>query len=190
MSESITYQDLEKNCPISCPFLRKLPDKHVYLCTEYHSFLEIDKYGLPRRNGQCGVQEIDNAVEVLKSVSVSIDLWGPHVLTLDDKQLLNNIACVLDNSERTTLAFILENKNTAKAFMNTFAHQPKDADLVANTRAVIREYEEKYLDKEELQKRHIQSRSNQLKSTQKQMEEDNLRFRLIMEQKEKNNHSK
>lgn len=190
MSENITFQDLEKNCPLGCPFLRKLPDKHVYLCTEYRKFLELDKYGMPRRNSQCGVQEVDNAVSVLKSMASNIDLWGPYVLSLDDKQLLNNIMCVLDNSERMVLAFILENQHTAKSFMNTFARQPKDSDLVMNTRAVIREYEEKYLDKDELKKRKTQALSKQSKSSEKQMEDDNLKLQLLLKQKEKNEYSK
>ena len=40
MDESITYWDLERNCPKDCPFLRKLKDKHIYLCVEYRLFLE------------------------------------------------------------------------------------------------------------------------------------------------------
>lgn len=182
MDEAITYWDLERNCPKDCPFLRKLKDKHIYLCVEYRLFLENDKYGIPRKSGKCGTKEVDNAKETLKKLSEQLDNVGPDVLTRDDNALLRNIMAVLDKSERETVATILDSPDLAQSFIKAFERQPKDHELVSNIRAVITEYEEKYVDK---QKKQNRSRPEENKSNEET--DEKLRLKALIEKmREKN----
>lgn len=175
MDEIITFLALERNCPKDCPFLRKLQGKHVYLCTEYRVFLEVDKYGLPRRSGKCGIKEVDNAKETLKSLVKKLDNVGPDILTREDNMLLRNMIAVLDQSERETINQILETSSIAQKFMKAFEKQPKDNELLSNTRALLKEYEEKYVDK---QKKQNRSRPEENKANET---EEQTRLRLLLE---------
>ncbi len=161
-NDTLTYQELEHNCPLSCPFLRKIPEKHFFLCCEYRVFLETDKYGLPRRSGKCGIKDIDNAKAVLKSLSEHLDK-STIELTREDKELLKNVMLVLDSSEREALDMLLNTQSIAKAFTESFNKQPKDSSLLANTRALIKEYEEKYLKSNKEKNRSKSQEENQMK---------------------------
>ncbi len=172
--EVLTYQDLEHNCPLSCPFVRKIQEKHIFLCTEYRVFLEINKYGLPRRSGKCGIKEVDNAKEVLKSLNAHLDN-GLLTLTREDKDLLKNVMLILDSSEREVLDMVLKTQSLAKTFCDSFNKQSKDASLVANTRGLLKEYEKKYF-KTEKDKNH--SRSEEEKEIDERKRQEQLRLLL------------
>ncbi len=182
MDETITYWDLERNCPKDCPFLRKLQDKHIYLCVEYRLFLENDKYGLPRKSSKCGTQEVDNAKETLKKLAKHLDNLGLDVLTREDNALLRNIIAVLDQSEREAVATILNSPDLAQSFIKSCEKQPKDNELVSNIRAVITEYEKKYKDK---QKKQNRSRPEDNKSNEET--DEKLRLRALLQKMHEKN---
>ncbi len=180
----LTYQELEHNCPLSCPFLRKFHDKHIFICTEYRVFLETDKYGLPKRSGKCGIKDIDNAKDVLKSLSENLD--KPElVLTHEEKDLLKNIVLLLDNSERGMLEAILKTDSIAKKFCDSFHKLPQDNSLLPNTRALLEEYEEKYLKEDREKNRSRPAEDKQFEETKRQ---EYLRL-LIAKNQEKSGHN-
>ena len=180
MNETVIDLMLNRNCSQDCPFLRKIQDKHVYLCTEYRVFLEVDKYGLPRKNGRCGIKEVDNARQTLYALSKQLDNMESGVLTREDNFLLRNIISVLDNSEREAISQILNIPEMTQNFIKSFEKQPKDNELLANTRALIKEYKNKYLDK---QKKQNRSRPEENKANET---EEQMRMRLFLEkQREK-----
>ncbi len=172
--EALTYQDLEHNCPLSCPFVRKIQDKHIFLCTEYRVFLETDKYGLPKRSGKCGHKEVDNAKAVLKSLVSHLDN-STISLTREDKDLLKNVMLILDSSEREVLEMVLNTKSMAQTFCDSFNKQPKDNSLIANTRALLKEYEKKYFKSDKDKNR---SHSEEEKEIEERKRQEQLRLFL------------
>ena len=70
-------------------------------------------------------------------------LDGPDMplISRQAKTLLTNLFLVLDNSEKEMLKSILQNNSQVEAFLETFQKQPQDQDLLANTRAIIYDYD-------------------------------------------------
>lgn len=72
-----------------------------------------------------------------------LDGEGMPLMSRQTKTLLMNLFLVLDNSEKDMLKHILQNANQVEAFLSHFQKQPQDSDLLANTRALIYDYDQK-----------------------------------------------
>lgn len=87
-----------------------------------------DKYGSPEAQG-------------FKDL---LDMDGMPLMSRQTKTLLMNLFLVLDNSEKEMMKHVLQTPNQVEAFLDSFQRQPQDQDLLANTRALLYEYDRKY----------------------------------------------
>lgn len=137
------FYELQRLCPLTCPFLQKKKDAYVFLCAIYQSFLEIDRKGGVRRHRRCGEDVTYGEFVDFKTILDKLNANSSGVISYEQNSLLENIFQVLDKSEQNLLMTILGSPDLADSFLKQFEKQPKDNDLLVNTRSVLREYEEK-----------------------------------------------
>lgn len=66
----------------------------------------------------------------------------PECLTKDNQTLLLNLFMVMDASEKQIMNNILQSPGQTKAFLDQFNHQPKDYNLLKDTRRILYEIDE------------------------------------------------
>ena len=95
-------------------------------------------------------------------------LDGPDMpmMSRQTKTLLTNLFLVLDNSEKEMLKSILQNANQVEAFLSSFQKQPQDQDLLANTRALIYDYDRQNQQAQELEKLRVMGRGRRMSKAQ------------------------
>lgn len=145
MISEADFYELQRLCPWTCSFLRKKKNAYVFLCVAYMSFLEIDGVGCVKRCRRCGENVAYGEYVDFKALLDELNDNFPDMLTREQNSLLDNIFQVLDKSEQMLLTAVLDHPDVADSFLKQFEKQPKDNDLLANTRAVLREYEDKDL---------------------------------------------
>lgn len=69
----------------------------------------------------------------------------PTLLSRQNKTLLMNLFQVMDNSEKSMMNSILQSPGRLKSFLKQFDHQPKDMDLLKDTRRILYEENDKLM---------------------------------------------
>lgn len=68
---------------------------------------------------------------------------NPTLLTRQNKTLLMNLFQVLDNSEKSMMNAIFQSPGRLESFLKQFDHQPKDMNLLKDTRRILYEENDK-----------------------------------------------
>lgn len=185
MISEADFNELQRLCPLDCPFLRKKRDSYVFLCVSFMTFLEVDKIGCVKRCRRCGENVSYDSYVDFKDLLDKLNDNFPDMLSKEQNSLLDNIFQVLDASEQALLTTVLDNPDAADSFLKSFKKQPRDDDLLANTRAVLREYEDKNLTQDPMQQKRLGLQlSKGTKSAQDVDQQMNL-ARLLEQQRNK-----
>lgn len=185
MVSEADFYELQRLCPLTCPFLRKKKDTYVFLCLAYESFLEVDQKGCVKRNRRCGENISYGEFVDFKALLDKLNNNFPDIMTREQNSLLENVFQVLDKSEQHLLTVVLDNPDLADSFLKQFEKQPKDNDLLANTRAVLREYEEKDLTKDPVLQQKLGLQLDKTKKSAQDVEQQMQLGRLLEIQRNK-----
>lgn len=90
-----------------------------------------------------GSPEVVEFSELMTAASADVPL-----LTKGTQNLLLNLFQVLDNSEKEMMRNVMQSSQRAQAFLEKFKSQPKDNDLLKNTRHLLYDAEQKRREEE------------------------------------------
>jgi len=87
---------------------------------------------------------------------------NPTLLSRQNKTLLSNLFQVLDNSEKSMMNAILQSPGRLESFLKQFDHQPKDMNLLKDTRRILYEENDKLVQEKAREQEKIKNTQRQL----------------------------
>lgn len=97
---------------------------------------------------------------------------NPTLLSRQNKTLLMNLFQVLDNSEKSMMNALFQSPGRLESFLKQFDHQPKDMDLLKDTRRILYEENDKLVQEKAREQEKTKNTQRQLDIQQiKQLKE-------------------